>query len=226
MRSFFIITVLTLLLLNSCKQDDATDLTADFTYEPKVIFVGDTVYFDASLGSKDDSFLYNWDFNNDGVYEVENSKNFIQTHIFDSAAAYIVKLKIDAGNNTFATCVKQITVSEKSDMLSAKIGSDVFVADEFDVIILSSSTILKALRLSDSSYIEMKHLGKYQTGTFALLNGSYYDGQNIMGINDGEISITKFDSVNQIIEGSFELEVDAISGGSIYIKEGVFYKEW
>jgi len=214
------------LIINACKQDDASDLIANFSYNPKVVFVGDTVYFDASAGSHDSGLLYSWDFNNDNKFEVIDSDNIIQTYVFDSAATYFVKLKIKTANNTSANCLKEIEVLDNSDFLSAEIQSESFIADEISVNILSSSTIIKGLRLSDSSHIEIIHFGKYQTGTFAILNGSYYDGQNMLGISDGEIKITEFDSINNIIEGNFELEVDAYSGGSIYIEEGKFHKKW
>ena len=72
------------------------DPTADFNWEPEVPDPGETITFDAtdSTDPDDNIILYEWDWDNDGVYD-ESYDIPTATHIFDEVELYNVTLRVE-----------------------------------------------------------------------------------------------------------------------------------
>lgn len=75
------------------------------------VVVGDTVYFDGSTYSSDpDGTItkYEWDFENDGVYDWSSSVTGVTTHIYPTGAGYTAKLRVT--DNKGATTTDTVSI--------------------------------------------------------------------------------------------------------------------
>jgi hypothetical protein len=68
---------------------------ANFTWSPPMPFPGETILFNASMSHDDDGYitLYEWDWNDDGVYE-ESHTTPTATHSWASPGSYTVTLRV------------------------------------------------------------------------------------------------------------------------------------
>jgi outer membrane protein assembly factor BamB len=84
---------------------------ADFQWTPTVPSDGQPVVFDASLSYDPDGsiVLYEWDWNNDGVFE-ESSQNATTTHIWFAPGSYPVTLRVTDDNTAVDSVSKTIEV--------------------------------------------------------------------------------------------------------------------
>ena len=74
--------------------------------------VGETVYFSA-LGSKDpdgEIVLYEWDFDGDGIYDWNSTKNGTTTHIYKKPMAYNATLRVTDNEGAFTTDVYYVLI--------------------------------------------------------------------------------------------------------------------
>jgi hypothetical protein len=103
--------------------------TADFDWSPIDIYVNQTIVtFDASDSTDDSSIIkYEWDFNNDSVYEETSSpaNNPTITHLWATAGVYTVGLKVtDDGTpgltNTITHSVTVTTTQASYDWYDSK----------------------------------------------------------------------------------------------------------
>lgn len=216
-----------LIFLFSCEKEDEYNVKADFTYSPETVYVGDTIYFDASKSHNSsgtsEGLTYSWDFDNDGTLEVEPTSDPLAQYVFTKSKKYTVKLQLDYSGGGFSLKEKEINVIERTPFLNFSYNGNDFIADEFSVQYSDSKTTFRGTNTSDSSYLEIIHLNKYSTGTFSVMNGEFFTGTEVWPINDGLIKFTKFDSITNEIEGTFELELDAVSGPTVYASDGEFY---
>jgi len=85
--------------------------TADFTWEPENPTQGQTITFDASTSHDPDGYitLYEWDWNNDGVYE-ESHTSPTATYSWSDVGNYPVTLQVTDNESTTDTITKTITV--------------------------------------------------------------------------------------------------------------------
>jgi len=83
---------------------------ASFNWMPIIPNPGDEIIFNASESYDPDGYikLYEWDWDNDGVYDEKNYTSPIATHGFENAGFYNVTLCVH--DNCFATKEKTITV--------------------------------------------------------------------------------------------------------------------
>ena len=87
---------------------------ADFTWMPPNPKQNQTITFNASTSYDSDGFitLYDWDWNNDGVYE-ENHTDSTTTQSWTQTGNYTVKLRVT--DNSSTTNIKTMTVPIKRD---------------------------------------------------------------------------------------------------------------
>jgi PKD repeat protein len=84
---------------------------ADFTWAPTHPNIGETVYFNASISYDPDGSLewYDWDWNNDGIYEESTSSPFI-FHAWSNGGEIPVALQVWDDLDGHATKTKTITI--------------------------------------------------------------------------------------------------------------------
>lgn len=82
---------------------------ADFTWAPENPYEGGTIFFNASASYDPDGYitLYEWDWNNDGVYE-ESYTTPTATHSWGASGSYVVTLRVT--DNASLTGKKSKTV--------------------------------------------------------------------------------------------------------------------
>ena len=96
---------------------------ADFTWTPSNPKQNQTITFNASTSYDSDGFitLYDWDWNNDGVYE-ENHTDSTTTQSWTQTGNYTVKLRVT--DNSSTTNIKTMTVPIKRDNQSTNPPND------------------------------------------------------------------------------------------------------
>ena len=90
--------------------DDNELPIAEFNWTPQIPQPGQEIIFNASESYDPDGYikLYEWDWDNDGVYDEKNYTSPIATHGFENAGFYQVTLCVH--DNCFATNEKTITI--------------------------------------------------------------------------------------------------------------------
>jgi hypothetical protein len=85
---------------------------AKFNWTPTLPNPGETILFNASDSYDPDGYikLYEWDWNNDGVYDYKNYTSPIATHIFEEAGKYLVTLRVHDNNRTNDIKKKRVRV--------------------------------------------------------------------------------------------------------------------
>ncbi|HED03883.1 MAG TPA: PKD domain-containing protein [Candidatus Fraserbacteria bacterium] len=90
--------------------------TADFTFSPAQPSAGLPLTFDASASrapAGNQIVNYEWDFNNDGIFEVSTTSPTVQ-HTFDQTGDHTVALRVTDNRGVTATVSKKVTVVEVS----------------------------------------------------------------------------------------------------------------
>jgi PKD repeat protein len=84
---------------------------ADFTWSPQNPNPGETVLFDASASHDPDGYiiLYEWDWNNDGVYE-ESDTSTTATHSWSDIGGHNVNLRVTDNDGATGTKTKSVWV--------------------------------------------------------------------------------------------------------------------
>jgi PKD repeat protein len=84
---------------------------ADFTWTPQNPSHGQVITFDASASSDPDGVIiwYQWDWNNDGVYE-ENQPGPTTTHLWTNVGSYLIKLQVTDDDGAIDSTTKTITI--------------------------------------------------------------------------------------------------------------------
>jgi len=87
---------------------------ADFTWSPENPSHGQIISFDASTSYDPDGTItwYQWDWNNDGVYE-ENLPNPTTTHLWTNMGSYPIKLQVTDDDGAVDTITKTITITNQ-----------------------------------------------------------------------------------------------------------------
>ena len=82
---------------------------ASFIFSPAIPIVDETIFFDASSSIDPDGSLvnYEWDFNNDGIYE---KTGITTTHMWSSAGEHHVSLRVKDNNGSTDIHTKTLTV--------------------------------------------------------------------------------------------------------------------
>ena len=85
---------------------------ADFNWTPTLPHPGETILFNASDSYDPDGYikLYEWDWDNDGVYDYKNYTSPIATHIFEEEGKYLVTLRVRDHNFSNAKKTKRVRV--------------------------------------------------------------------------------------------------------------------
>jgi outer membrane protein assembly factor BamB len=95
---------------------------ADFTWTPTNPDPGQTVIFDASASYDSDGYitLYEWDWNNDGIYE-ENYATPTTTHSWSGAGNYLITLRVTDDDDVSDIETKTVNVSGGNFSLEVEI---------------------------------------------------------------------------------------------------------
>jgi uncharacterized protein (TIGR02145 family) len=104
----------------TCKDDTVssndknTAPKASFIFFPSSGDISTTFQFDASASSdNEDSFpqlRFSWDWENDGSWDVNNSKNYSPSHQYSSVCVYTVRLEVMDSANLFDTITNTINI--------------------------------------------------------------------------------------------------------------------
>jgi hypothetical protein len=94
------------------KAPDNQPPTADFTWIPQTPIINQNITLDASLSQDPDGtiILYEWDWNNDGIYD-EAQSDPTTTHQWTNNGSYPVTLRVTDNTNVTATITKTIQVT-------------------------------------------------------------------------------------------------------------------
>jgi len=86
---------------------------ADFSWTPQNPNTNQPITFNASASQDPDGtiILYEWDWDNDGVYD-ETQSSPTTTHVWTSAGSYSVTVRVTDNENAFGTITKTVNVSE------------------------------------------------------------------------------------------------------------------
>ena len=143
---------------------------ADFTWTPQYPYVDQSVLFDASASYDPDGaiVLYEWDWNNDGVYE-ESSAVATATHSWGSSGEYQVTLRVTDDGDTSMIQTRTITVYENQPPsipliegpLTGNVGSP--TSYNFTSIDPDGDSLFWMIDWGDSSGTEW--IGPYPSGT-------------------------------------------------------------
>jgi len=119
---YVLFSLFLLLFLFTCNEDSAspekeqpnTVPIASFTFSPLAGYTTSVFQFDAS-GSSDneDSFSqlrFSWDWENDGIWEVNNSTNYNPSHQFNSVGTFSVRLRVTDSGNLFDAVINTVTI--------------------------------------------------------------------------------------------------------------------
>jgi hypothetical protein len=89
---------------------------ADFSWAPQTPIQNQPIIFNASTSHDPDGFitLYEWDWNNDGIYEESNSTP-TATHTWVNPGGYQVRLRVIDDQGLAGTIIKTINVSKAVD---------------------------------------------------------------------------------------------------------------
>lgn len=90
------------------------ELVANFTWLPASPSHGQTVTFNASASYDTGGFisLYEWDWDDNGVYE-ETTTSPITTHLWSDPGSYPVKLRVTDNMNQVATVIKTVIIGNQ-----------------------------------------------------------------------------------------------------------------
>jgi hypothetical protein len=143
---------------------------ADFTWTPQYPYVDQSVLFNASASYDPDGVivLYEWDWNNDGVYE-ESSAVATATHSWGSSGEYQVTLRVTDDGDTSMIQTRTITVYENQPPsipliegpLTGNVGSP--TSYNFTSIDPDGDSLYWMIDWGDSSGTEW--IGPYPSGT-------------------------------------------------------------
>ncbi len=84
---------------------------AEFNWTPTLPEPGEMIIFNASESNDPDGYikLYEWDWDNDGIFDEKNYSSPIATHIFEEKGYYLVTLRVkdnNFSNNTISKIVR------------------------------------------------------------------------------------------------------------------------
>ena len=98
---------------------------ADFTWTPQSPYPGDSVLFNASISYDPDGYitLYEWDWNNDGVYE-ESHTIPTTTHSWASPGNYTITLQVTDNTGLKGTKSKTILIGEINVTITGTMGNN------------------------------------------------------------------------------------------------------
>lgn len=87
----------------------------EFNWTPTIPEPEETITFNASESTDPDGYikLYEWDWENDGIYDYKNYSSPIATHIFEEAGYYPVTLRVKDNNFTTNTITKTVRVGNQ-----------------------------------------------------------------------------------------------------------------
>jgi hypothetical protein len=87
----------------------------EFNWTPTIPEPGETITFNASESIDPDGYIkvYEWDWDNDGVFDYKNYSSPIATHIFEEAGFYPVTLRVKDNNFTTNTITKTVRVGNQ-----------------------------------------------------------------------------------------------------------------
>jgi hypothetical protein len=90
---------------------------ADFTWEPQSPLMLEEVVFDPSPSQDPDGRIVDneWDFDNDGKFEIRASHPRLQKHTFSHGGAHRVCLRVTDNDGLTDTACKEVKVSEEDD---------------------------------------------------------------------------------------------------------------
>jgi len=86
---------------------------ADFNWTPTLPKPGETIFFDASASYDPDGHIvsYEWDWDNDGKYD-ENNTNSTATHSWNNTGNYPISLKITDNASLNVTKIRKVLVNQ------------------------------------------------------------------------------------------------------------------
>ena len=108
---------------------------ANFTFQPSLPRPNETIMFNASLSYDIDGsvVLYNWDWDNDGEFEIKNTLLKTSTNKWDREGKYNVTLKVEDNNGSFSTITKQIVIVNRP-YAKFEISGDLYVGKDIKFI--------------------------------------------------------------------------------------------
>ncbi|MCF8234777.1 MAG: hypothetical protein K9G67_07095 [Bacteroidales bacterium] len=114
--------LMTIILIQSCKQDDDEDInvppTASFTVTPDSGTTETLFKFDASASHDNetplDALQVRWDFDGDGSWDTDWSVEKLNSHLYAEAAEYDVELEVKDNEGLAATDVHTVLVAESN----------------------------------------------------------------------------------------------------------------
>lgn len=89
--------------------------TANATFDPETVYVGDTVTFDASSSTDErstiETMVFRWDFDGDGLWDNYTSSRDVRIeHVYDNPGDYTVFLQVQDGDGLTSIATLNVTV--------------------------------------------------------------------------------------------------------------------
>ncbi len=235
-KKITIIVAVAMAFFASCEKDTSDELKAVFSFDPQTGNIGTVFNFDAS--SSKGATQYQWDWNNDGVWDEGYSTNSTISHQFSESGDITVKLGILGSDGATNTTTSKVHVElgaapslTKKFYLQAKINSNKWETVQKDAPGHSSSNTGVATMLTP--YVVAIDFNKNYTNadimalqgkTLSFSSSSSPQAEILVGIGSG-IYLTAQDAQDQT--GS-EFKVTSVTsdgtyfGKASYIVKGTF----
>jgi PKD repeat protein len=134
---------------------------ADFTWEPQSPLMLEEVVFDPSPSQDPDGRIVDneWDFDNDGKFEIRASHPRLQKHTFSHGGAHRVCLRVTDNDGLTDTACKEVKVSEEDDWPNLPDPSNPIVLEKDGSIPISlpevgAATIEQALDRNGNGFLD------------------------------------------------------------------------
>jgi PKD repeat protein len=134
---------------------------ADFTWEPQSPLMLEEVVFDPSPSQDPDGRIVDneWDFDNDGKFEIRASHPRMQKHTFSHGGAHRVCLRVTDNDGLTDTACKEVKVSEEDDWPNLPDPSNPIVLEKDGSIPISlpevgAATIEQALDRNGNGFLD------------------------------------------------------------------------
>ncbi len=142
---------------------------AEFNWTPTLPEPGETIIFNASESNDPDGYikLYEWDWDNDGVFDYKNYSSPIAKHIFEEKGYYPVTLRVkdnNFSNNTISKIIRVGNDPPNPPIIDGQKSGKIRVEYEYKFLVFDSNNDSMYLRIDWGNGTPEPWLGPYGSG--------------------------------------------------------------